>query len=45
MVFKSPAKLIKHELLKEQASAKKSLLGGLFGNDGGGRTIAKTTPS
>ena len=35
MVFKSPAKLIKLELLKEQASAKKSLLGGLFGNDGG----------
>ena len=35
MVFKSPAKLIKLELLKEQASAKKSLLGGLFGNDRG----------
>ena len=35
MVFKSPAKLIKLELLKEKASAKKSLLGGLFGNDGG----------
>ena len=35
MVFKSPAKLIKLELLKEQASAKKSLLGSLFGNDGG----------
>ena len=34
MVFKSPAKLIKLELLKEQASAKKSLLGGLFGNEG-----------
>ena len=34
-VFKSPAKLIKLELLKEQASAKKSLLGSLFGNDGG----------
>ena len=35
MVFKSPAKLIKLELLKEQASEKKSLLGSLFGNDGG----------
>ena len=35
MVFKSPAKLIKLELLKEKVSAKKSLLGGLFGNDGG----------
>ena len=35
MVFKSPAKLIKLELFKEKASAKKSLLGGLFGNDGG----------
>ena len=35
IVFKSPAKLIKLELLKEQASAKKSLLGSLFGNDGG----------
>ena len=35
MVFKSPAKLIKLELLKEKASAKKSLLGGLFGNAGG----------
>ena len=35
MVFKSPAKLIKLELLKEKAGAKKSLLGGLFGNDGG----------
>ena len=35
MVFKSPAKLIKLELLKEQASAKKSFFGGLFGNDGG----------
>ena len=35
MVFKSPAKLIKLELLKEQASAKKSLLGSLFANDGG----------
>ena len=35
MVFKSPAKLIKLELLKEKASAKKSLLGCLFGNDGG----------
>lgn len=35
IVFKSPAKLIKLELLKEQASAKKSLFGGLFGNDGG----------
>ena len=34
MVFKSPAKLINLELLKEQASEKKSLLGGLFGNDG-----------
>ena len=34
MVFKSPAKLIKLELLKEKVSAKKSLLGGLFGNDG-----------
>ena len=34
MVFKSPAKLIKLELLKEKGSAKKSLLGGLFGNDG-----------
>ena len=35
MVFKSPAKLIKLELPKEQASAKKSLLGSLFANDGG----------
>ncbi len=35
MVFKSPAKLIKLELLEEQASAKKSLLGSLFANDGG----------
>ena len=35
MVFKSPAKLIKLELLKEQMSEKKSLLGSLFGNDGG----------
>jgi methionine-rich copper-binding protein CopC len=35
MVFKSPAKLIKLELFKEKASAKKSLLGDLFGNDGG----------
>ena len=35
MVFKSPAKLIKLELLKEQVSEKKSLLGSLFGNDGG----------
>ena len=35
MVFKSPAKLIKLDLLKEQASAKKSLLGSLFANDGG----------
>ena len=35
MVFKSPAKLIKLELLKGQASEKKSLLGSLFGNDGG----------
>ena len=35
MVFKSPAKLIKLELLKEKASAKKSLLSGLFGIDGG----------
>ena len=35
MVFKSPAKLIKLELFKEKVSAKKSLLGGLFGNDGG----------
>ena len=35
MVFKSPARLIKLELLKEQASEKKSLLGSLFGNDGG----------
>ena len=34
MVFKSPAKLIKLELLKEKVGAKKSLLGGLFGNDG-----------
>ena len=34
MVFKSPAKLIKLDLLKEQASAKKSLLGSLFANDG-----------
>ena len=36
MVFKSPAKLIKLELVKEKASAKKSLLGSLFANDGGG---------
>ena len=35
MVFKSPAKLIKLELFKEKASAKKSLLGGLFGDNGG----------
>ena len=35
MVFKSPAKLIKFELLKEQATTKKSLLGSLSGNDGG----------
>ena len=35
MVFKSPAELIKLDLLKEQASAKKSLLGSLFANDGG----------
>ena len=35
MVFKSPAKLIKLELLKEKPGAKKSLLSGLFGNDGG----------
>ena len=35
MVFKSPAKLIKLELLKEKVGAKKSLLGSLFGNDGG----------
>jgi methionine-rich copper-binding protein CopC len=35
MVFKSPAKLIKFELRKEQATTKKSLLGSLFGNDGG----------
>ena len=35
MVFKSPAKLIKLELFKEQATTKKSLLGALFGNDGG----------
>ena len=35
MVFKSPAKLIKLELLKEQVTTKKSLLGSLFGNDGG----------
>ena len=35
MVFKSPAKLIKLELLKEQVSEKKSLLGSFFGNDGG----------
>ncbi len=35
MVFKSPAKLIKLELLKEHTSEKKSLLGSLFGNDGG----------
>ena len=35
MVFKSPAKLIKSELLKEQATTNKSLLGSLFGNDGG----------
>ena len=35
MVFRSPAKLIKLELVKEQASAKKSLLGSLFANDGG----------
>ena len=35
MVFKSPAKLIKFELFKEQATTKKSLLGSLFGNDGG----------
>ena len=35
MVFKSPAKLIKLELLKEQATTKRSLLGTLFGNDGG----------
>jgi methionine-rich copper-binding protein CopC len=35
MVFKSPAKLIKLELLKVQATTKKSLLGSLFGNDGG----------
>ncbi len=34
-MFKSSAKLIKLELLKEQASAKKSLLGSLFGNGGG----------
>ena len=34
-MFKSPAKLIKLELLKEQASATKSLLGSLFANDGG----------
>ena len=34
MVFKSPVKLIKLELFKEKASAKKSLLGGLFGNGG-----------
>ena len=35
MVFKSPAKLIKFELRKERPGAKKSLLDGLFGNDGG----------
>jgi len=35
MVFKSPAKLIKFELRKDRPGAKKSLLGGLFGNDGG----------
>ena len=35
MVFKSPAKLIKFELLKEQATTKKSLLVSLFVNDGG----------
>ena len=35
MVFKSPVKLIKLELFNEKASAKKSLLGGLFGNGGG----------
>ena len=35
MVFKSLAKLIKLELLKEQVTTKKSLLGSLFGNDGG----------
>ncbi len=35
MVFKPPAKLIKFELLKEQATTKKSLLGSLSGNDGG----------
>ena len=35
MVFKSPATLIKLELLKEQASAKKSLVGSLFANDVG----------
>ena len=35
MVFQSPAKLIKLDLLKEQASAQKSLLESLFPNDGG----------
>ena len=35
MMFKSPAKLIKLELLKEEPGAKKSLLSGFFGNDGG----------
>ncbi len=34
-MFKSPAKLIKLQLFKEKVGSKKSLLGGLFGNDGG----------
>ena len=35
MVFKSPVKLIKVELLKYIASSNDSLLGGLFGGSGG----------